>query len=119
MNVLILAGSAVAILTYFPLWKGIRTGKVEQNLLTWALWGVLDLVVAATIIVQGGSFLLPIAYTIGSSITAVFIAKSKGKASWTWFESLVLSLVLASMVIWYFSGGKVATVASTIAMVIS
>src|SRR3989344_9350376 len=116
MNVLILAGSAVAILTYFPLWKGIRIGKVEQNLLTWALWGIRDLVVAATIIVQKGSFLLPIAYAIGSSITVVFIAKAKGKASWTWFESLVLSLVLASMVIWYLSGSRVATVASTTAM---
>lgn len=119
MNVLILAGSVVAILTYFPFWKAIRTGKVEQNLLTWALWGTLDLVVTAIIIVQGGSFLLPIAYTIGASITVIFIAKSKGKTSWTWFESLVTSLVVVSMVIWYLCGSKVATVASTIAMLIA
>lgn len=119
MNVLILAGSVVAILIYFPLWKGIRTGKVEQNLLTWALWGTLDFVVAATIIAQKGSFLLPIAYAIGSLITVLFIVKAKGKASWTWFESLVSFLVLASMVIWYFSGDKVAAVASTTAMCIA
>lgn len=119
MNAFILIGSLIAVLTYFPLWKQIRAGKVEQNLLTWALWATLDLVVAATIIVQSGSFLLPIAYFVGSTITVFFIIKSKGKASWTWFESLVASITIVSMVIWYFSGGKVATVASTSAMIIA
>ncbi len=119
MNALILTGSLIAVLTYFPLWKQIRTGEVEQNLLTWALWAILDLVVAATIIVQGGSFLLPIAYFFGGTITVFLIVKSKGKASWTWFESLIASLTIASMVIWYFSGGKIATVASTSTMCIA
>ena len=94
MSFWILSGSLLAFLTYFPLWKQIRSGKVEQNFLTWVLWGTLDFVVAATILSQGGSFLLPIVYGVGSFVTAIFIAKAKGVASWTWFESLVSSLVL-------------------------
>lgn len=119
MNVLIWSGSILALLTYFPLWKQIRSGKAKQNLLTWALWGALDAVVAATIIVQNGNFLLPVVYTVGSSVTIFFILRLGNKASWTWFETMVASLTIASMVIWYFSGGKIATIASTTAMLIA
>ena len=119
MNALTLAGSALALLTYFPLWKQIRSGSVKQNLLTWALWSTLDAVIAGTIIVQKGSFLLPVVYALGGSMTVFFIARSRSKARWTWFESMVSFLVLASMVIWYVSGSKVATVASTVAMLIA
>lgn len=119
MNVWILAGSVIAILTYFPLWKQIGSGKADQNFLTWALWGILDAVVAATIIVQVGNFLLPLVYAIGGLVTATFIFRSRNKTSWTWFETLVAFLTIASMVIWYFSGGKIATVASTTAMAIA
>lgn len=119
MNALVWAGSILALLTYFPLWKQVRNGKAKQNLLTWALWGALDAVVAATIIVQGGNFLLLVVYTIGSTITVYFILKAGNKAAWTWFETMVASLTIASMVIWYLSGGKVATIASTTAMLIA
>ena len=119
MNALVWAGSILALLTYFPLWKQIRSGKAKQNLLTWALWGVLDAVVAATIIVQKGNFLLPMVYTIGSMLTVYFILKTGNRAVWTWFETMVVLLTIASMMIWYFSGGKAAAVASTMAMCIA
>lgn len=119
MNALIWAGSILALLTYYPLWKQIRSGEAKQNLLTWALWGILDAVVAATIIVQGGSFLLPVTYGVGSTITVYFIWKAGNKAEWTWFETMVATLTIVSMVVWYFSGGKMATIASTTAMVIA
>ena len=119
MNALVWAGSILAILTYFPLWRGIRSGEVKQNLLTWVLWATLDGVVAATLIAQGGSFLLPAAYTVGSAITSFLIIKSGNKASWTLFETMVALLVVVSIGVWYFCGDKVATVASTMAMVIA
>src|SRR3989344_6235065 len=119
MNALVWAGSILALLTYFPLWKQIRSGKAKQNLLTWALWGTLDAVIAATIIVQRGNFLLPIVYTIGSMLTVYFILKAGNKTVWTWFETMVVLLTIASMMIWYFSGGKAAAVASTMAMCIA
>lgn len=119
MNALIWAGSILALLTYFPLWKQIRSGKAKQNFLTWALWSALDAVVAATIIVQEGNFLLPVVYTIGGTLTVYFILKAGNKAAWTWFETMVASLTIVSMVIWYFSGKKMATIASTTAMLIA
>lgn len=117
MNALILAGSLIAILAYFPLWNQIGKSKVEQNLLTHSLWAVLDLVAAATIIVQDGNSLLLIVYFICSTITALFIVKSKGRMVWTRFESFVVSMTIASMIVWYSSGSKMATVASTIALI--
>ncbi len=119
MNTLIWAGSILAILTYLPLWKQIRTGKADQNLFSWVLWCILDAIAAATIVAQGGNFLLPMVYTVGSFVTSLFISRSGNKASWTWFETLVASLVLVSMMIWYFSGDKIATIASTLAMLIA
>ncbi len=119
MNTLILTGSILAVLTYFPLWKGIRSGEVRQNLLSWVLWAILDGVVAATIIAQKGNLLLPVTYAVGSTITSFLIIRSGKKASWTWFETMVALLVVVSMGVWYLSGDKVATVASTMAMVVA
>ena len=119
MNAFIVISSAIAILAYFPLWKQIRSGRARQNLLTWVLWCCLDGVVVATLIAQKVNVSLAAAYTVGSGITAVFIAKAGNKSSWTWFETMVLGLVFASMVIWYFSGSKMATIAGTTAMLIA
>jgi hypothetical protein len=119
VNVLVWAGGMLAILTYFPLWKGIKSGKVKQNLFTWLLWAILDGIVAVTIIAQNGNFLLPVAFTVGSVITSFFIVGSKNKVSWTWFETMVVLLVVSSMGVWHFSGDRVATIASTIAVTIA
>ncbi len=119
MSPLIWAGSILGLLTYFPLWKQIRSGDADQNLFTWALWAALDGIVAAAIMSKGGSFLLPAIYAVGSSGTTFFILRSGKKSSWTMIETLVIFLVLASMTIWYLYGGKVATIAGTIAMVIA
>ena len=119
MNAFVLASGIVAALTYVPFCRQIKNGKTIQNLPTWVLWTVLDVIIAASIIANGGNFVLSAVYAIGSGASAFFIFKSKSKFSWTWFETMVAVLVLASMVVWYFSGSKVATVASTLAMVIA
>ena len=38
MNALVWTGSILALLTYYPLWKQIKSGKAKQNFLTWALF---------------------------------------------------------------------------------
>ena len=119
MNTLVWAGSILALLTYFPLWKQIRSGEAKQDVRTWELWCTLDASVAATIIVQGGNFFLPVVYTIGGLISVFLIWKFGNKATWTWFETIISSLSIVSMVIWYLSGSKVATIASTTAMLIA
>lgn len=119
MNEFILASTVIAIAAYFPLWKQIRSGSAKQNLLTWLLWGALDGVVAATIIAQKGNYFLAATYTIGTFITVAFIAVAGDHASWTWFETMVVTLVAVSMGIWYFSGSKMATIVGTSAMLIA
>ncbi len=119
MNSLTIVGSIIAILAYFPLWWQIKRNEIEQNLLTWVLWFALDVIIVASIFFQKGNFLLPATYTIGSLITTILIIKSQNKMSWTWFESFVSALVLISMIIWYFSGDKAATVTATAAMLVA
>ncbi len=119
MNMFVLAGSVLAILTYLPLWKQVRSGEVKQSLLTWVLWAILDALVALTIIVQNGNFLLPTIYIVGSAVTAFLIYKSGTRASWTWFESFIVFLVFVTMVVWRMSTDKAATIASTAAVVIA
>ena len=119
MNVFLLSASVIAIATYFPLQKQIRSGEVTQNLLTWVLWGVLDLLIAIEIIFEKGNFLLALTYAVGSFIISIFIFRTKHKVEWTWFETMVIFLVTVCIVIWCFSGTKNAILASTIAMFIS
>lgn len=119
MNTLLLAGSLLAIVTYFPLWKQIWCGEAKQNFFTWILWGVLDGLGAVAIVFQNGSYLLPVAYTIGSLITVLLILKSGEKPKLTWFEIMVFTLILLCMVVWYFSGSKVAIIAGSVAAFIA
>lgn len=119
MNGFLIVASMIAIATYFPLCKQIKSGSVKQNLLTWILWGCIDWLIGIEIFFEGGNFLLAITYAFGSFSTTVFIFKAKHENIWTKFESIVVFLVFISMVMWYLSGGKWAIVASTTAMVIS
>ncbi len=118
MNWFAKSGSILALVVYFPLWWQIRKHHVHQNKFTWVLWGALDLVVAATIIAQNGNWLLPVTYSVGSVITVWFIHKAGEHAKWTWFETLITVLVVVSMAVWFVSGSKIATIASTTAMLI-
>ncbi|MCX6832757.1 MAG: hypothetical protein NT028_11630, partial [candidate division Zixibacteria bacterium] len=113
-----LVAGIIAILLYVPLCVQVLSGKVKQNFATWVLWATLDGIVAATIIFQGGSFLLPAAYSLGSAAVTLSILKSKN-FKWTWFETMVACLVVACVVVWVVSGAKVATVASTLAVMIA
>lgn len=118
MSSLIVLSVILALGLYIPLCVQIFTGKVKQNMATWLLWGLIDGVAAGSLIVQHGNYLLPAGYTLGAVITTLFIIRSKS-ITWTWFESLVTVLVVICIIIWALSGPKMATVASTLAMVIA
>ncbi len=118
MNLLVVISTLLAISLYFPLCYQLLTGKVVQNLATWLLWSALDAIAAVTIFLQDGNYLLAAAYTVGGSITALCILKSRN-FNWTRFESFVTFLVIVCLVIWYHSGPRNATIASTLAMVIA
>ncbi len=108
----------LALLLYVPLCVQLLQGKAKQNLATWIMWGSLDLIVTITIIVQHGNYFLPAAYVLGCGITLLCMIKF-GDLVWTSFESFVAFLVLVCLIVWGFSGSKIATVASTLAMAIA
>jgi hypothetical protein len=115
---LTLAGSVIGIAVYVPLCISILRGKVKQNLATYLLWALLDYVAAASIFYQHGNYLLTAAFALGSTFAALSIIRSKN-FQWTWFETMVASLVVACIIVWAASGAYVATIASTTAVVIA
>src|SRR3989344_5125098 len=88
-------GSLIALGLYLPLISGILRDKIEQSFATWLLWVSLDLIALISIILQKGNF------------------------KWTWFETFVSFMVLICLIFWWLSGSRIATISSTIAVVIS
>ena len=118
MSKITLAGSVIGIAVYVPLCISILRGKVKQNLATWLLWALLDGITAASIFYQYGNYLLTASFALGSTFTSLSIIRSKN-FQWTWFETMVASLVVACIVIWAASGAYIATIASTTAVIIA
>jgi hypothetical protein len=114
-----IAGGLLALLLFIPMITGIlKDGAEGQSGATWLLWGVLDTVLTITIIQQRGNFLLPLGFAIGD-IALVILLLAKGRFQWGWFDTAVLVLVIACMVVWKFAGPKPATIASTLGVCIA
>lgn len=118
MTLLTLVGSVIGIGLQILLSIQILVGKTKQNFASWILWAILEFIVAASIISQHGSFLLPATYSLGCMIVVLSIIKSKN-FSWTWFETFVACMALACMIIWSISSARIATIASTSAVLIA
>ena len=120
MNVYMWLSSGLAIFLYVPLVIQIKEkAGAGQNLLTWILWGCLDAVAAASIISQRGNSFLVLMYVAGCVITSIFIWRFGEKGKWTWLETTTLAFVFVSLVVWCVSGDKMATIASTVGVVIA
>ncbi len=117
-EILVWTGSLIAFALYLPLISGILRGKIEQSFATWALWVSLDLIALISIALQKGNYLILVFYVIGGTATACTLLY-KGQFKWTWFETLVSSMVIICLVFWWLSGSRIATISSTIAVVIS
>ncbi len=100
-------------LAYLPTLWDIHKGA-KQNLATWALWALLDTIVAISVFVQNGNVMLPIVYACGSFSVAIFLIY-KRQVGWGWFETIIAGLVIICMCIWTIGGPKAATIASTLA----
>ncbi len=118
MSPLIVASTILSLTLYLPLCWLILKGKSEQNFATWLLWGALDGITAATLIVQNGNYAMTVAYTIGSLITVLCIARRQPMA-WTRFESFVTFLVFLCLVVWWSAGAWTATIAGTLAVCVA
>ena len=118
MNIYQKVSVVLALSLYLPLGYQILTGKVTQNLATWILWILLDVIAAGSMFVQDGNFELPTAYVVGGTCIIVCIAKMK-TMKWTMYETKVSCMVVACMIGWGLSGPWLATILSSSAMALA
>ena len=122
MNSLQLIGGLVGIIANVLVILAILkpNSLVEQSFAAFLLWGLLDVIAAVTTYTQPGhgNYYLPAGYAFsGLGVAAcLFIKKQR---DWGWIETGTVTLVLVCLYIWYKSGDKSATVASSIAVIIA
>ena len=117
-TILIWAGALLALTLYYPLISGISRGEIKQSFATWILWVTLDVIALVSILYQKGNYLILVSYCIGGSVVTLLLL-IKQPFKWTWFETFVTFLVIICLIVWKLSGSKMATIASTLAVVIS
>jgi hypothetical protein len=117
-EIFIWSSGIIAFMLNYPLISGILKGQIKQNVATWILWISLDVIALVSIILQKGNYILLIFYcTCGTIVILCLLYKRLFK--WTKFETFISVLVCICLIVWYVSGPKGATIASTIAVCIS
>lgn len=109
--------AVLASVLYIPLSKLIRAEATKQNIATWALWVILDVIAGISLYNQGGNWLLLVPYVVGGSYVTIRLFKS-GKWKWGWMETATMLMVFISIYMWSRSGPWWATVLATIGVVI-
>lgn len=118
-DILRISSGVLGLLMYVPfVVRILKDGGKGQSFAMWALWAVLDSTMTISLIVQGGNYLLTAGFSIGSIILALILL-AKRRAVWSWFETLILASVVICLGVWKVSGPKMATVATTAAILIA
>ncbi|MEK7511191.1 MAG: hypothetical protein AAB582_03070 [Patescibacteria group bacterium] len=100
MNLLAIAGGLLGTMLFVPLCMSLWNRSVEQNLATFALWGVLDGMAAYSTFTAGGNYLLPTLYTLGSVAVITCIVLRSRKIKWSWVETFCSFMVVVCVVTW-------------------
>ena len=117
-HILQIVGGVIGFSAYFPLTAGILKGAVRQSFAAFFLWAMLDTIVTATTILQGGNYWLPLSNVVGSvTITVLLIVKKQ--VSWSRIETMTAILVTACLIIWYTTGEDAGIIASSLAVLIA
>lgn len=118
MNLYTVLGSFVAFLVFVPLTYRVWRKTLQQNVTTYALWGMLDFVAAGSIFLKDGNYLLPAMYSLLSF--GVVLGGIRAKTfSFGKLEAFISALVLICMGVWYFVGDREATIISSISVSIA
>jgi len=118
-SILQIAGGALALLLFIPLIRVIiKEGAQGQSCATWFLWGLLDTIIALSVIEQRGNFYLPLGFALGDTAIVILLLAKK-KFRWGWFETVILLLVIGCIVGWKWSGPKMATVSATMGICVA
>jgi len=107
------AGGLLALVLFVPLLVDVyRRGGAGQSFATWILWAALDTILATSIYLQRGNFLIVLGFAIGGCLMALLLLW-KRRARWGRFETGVLLLVFGCLAAWKYSGPRGAIVAAT------
>lgn len=117
MEQLQIIGAIIGLCAYIPLFIDVQNGK-EQSFATWLLWSILDALVVASLIYQHGNYKLSLGYMTGAIAITILLIYQR-KVSWTWFETMIAILAIICMAVWWYSGPKAGTVASSLALAIA
>lgn len=113
----------IAFTLYVPLCRAILSKDpekcVEQNIASWVLWGLLDVIALVGILSDKGNYLLVATYTLGAVITSTCILLSPSKIQWTWVETLSVVLVITCLILWKNFGSTLAIISSSAAVFVA
>jgi len=113
------SSGVLGLLMYAPLIRhALRHNGAGQSFAMWALWAVLDTTLTLSIVVQHGNYLLPAGFAVGSMILSLILF-AKGRFLWGRFEYTITALVIVCLCVWALSGSQMATIASSLAIVIA
>lgn len=114
-----LAGGLMALTLFVPMIVEIvRTRAAGQSFATWGLWAVLDSILTITLWQQHGNYLLSLGFAVGGIFLSVVLL-AQGGFAWGKFETVIAIMVLASLMVWKFSGPRHATIAVTVAICVA
>lgn len=118
MNALEILSGVITIPVYLLLFHHLKKGNTKENLLSWILWVILDVIVLESVISKHGNFILQLSYVIGGTCIVITIFKSSER-TWDLFKLGVVLLVGVCIYLREKSGPSAATVMGTIAVLIA
>jgi hypothetical protein len=93
--------------------------NVHQNVVTWILWAIMDMIILLSSIAAGNKRpWLPAGYTLGS-ILIIALILLRGEWQFGLVETLSSCGVIVTVIVWKRSGPKLAVIASTLGLTIA
>ena len=118
-QILKLAGGIMALALFAPLIAGVfKDGGVGQSFSTWLLWAALDTTATLSIYQQRGNYLVVLGFALGGMMMTLALLYM-GRFGWGRFDTVILLLVIACLVVWGVGGAKLATIAATVGICIA
>lgn len=109
----------LGIIPQLMVMRGIYRKTMKLSFSTYFIWFVLNLIICTALIIESGNYFLSLAYTILNLIISVMIFRSEKSIIFQGWEKVAVVLSFACMIIWYFTNGVYAVIATSIASVIA
>lgn len=114
------AAVILASVLYAIMNRGLLKGDVRQNLLTFILWCILDLVAGVSLYFSGGNYVLASFYVLGClSVIACILTSGNWELEWSLNNKIVLAISAISIVGFLVSGPVFAAVWATVGVLVA